>query len=102
MPAIELMGNHTLKVTTMSGIAGLNSRHDLHRFDLSEVIGLEIGQAITTAPGLTIDAEQRNYHIFHVPEALGKALVPAQEFVRENGVKPVLGFGGLLPSGDLS
>jgi len=40
--------------------------------------------------------------VFHVPVARGSAYIPAQEeFVIPCGVSSVLGFGGLLPSGNL-
>jgi len=49
-----------------------------------------------------LDTEQSNFNVFHVPEAQGSPYVPAQkEFVIPYGVKSVVGFGGLLPTGDL-
>jgi hypothetical protein len=40
--------------------------------------------------------------VFHVAEALGSPFVPAQDpFVKRHGVRSVLGFGGMLPTGDL-
>jgi hypothetical protein len=68
---------------------------------LIQQIGLDIAQVVGTSPSLMIDADQQNYNVFHVPDALGSPFVPAQDFVRENGVKSVIGFGGLFPSGDL-
>lgn len=68
---------------------------------LIQQIGLDIAQVVGTASPLMLDADQQNYNVFHVPEALGSSYVPAQDFVRQNGVKSVLGFGGLFPSGDL-
>ena len=44
----------------------------------------------------------RAYDVFFVPEALGSKLVPAQAgFVVPYGIRSVVGFGGLLVSGDL-
>ena len=64
--------------------------------------GLAIGTLITPAADVILDAEQHTYNVFHVPEAAGSPYIPAQqEFVRPYGVRSVLGFGGLLPSGDL-
>lgn len=68
---------------------------------LIQQIGLNIAQVIGPSPALMIDGDQQNYNVFHVPDALGSPYVPAQDFVREAGVRSVLGFGGLLPSGDL-
>jgi serine phosphatase RsbU (regulator of sigma subunit)/anti-sigma regulatory factor (Ser/Thr protein kinase) len=39
--------------------------------------------------------------VFHVEDARGSPLVPAQDFVAAHGIASVLGFGGLLPSGEL-
>jgi two-component system NtrC family sensor kinase len=68
---------------------------------LIQQIGLDIGQVIGDGRSLMIDAEQRNYNVFHVPEAQGSPFVPAQDFVRQYGVKSVIGFGGMLPSAEL-
>jgi hypothetical protein len=68
---------------------------------LIQQIGVDIAQVVGSAPNLMIDADRQSYNVFHVPEALGSPFVPAQDFVRENGVRSVLGFGGLLPNGDL-
>jgi hypothetical protein len=44
----------------------------------------------------------RNYGIFHVDEALGSPVIPAQEtFVRRHGIRSVVGFGGSLSTGDV-
>jgi hypothetical protein len=50
---------------------------------------------IASAPGETEG-------VFHVEEAAGSPFIPAQEgFVDRYGIHSVLGFGGLLPSGEL-
>ena len=41
------------------------------------------------------------YGVFHVPEAKGSPYIPAQDFVDRYGIRSVVGFGGVLPSGDL-
>lgn len=46
--------------------------------------------------------DQRRYNVFYVPEALDSPHVPAQsDFVVPYGIRSVLGFGGVLPSGAL-
>ena len=47
------------------------------------------------------DLDQRTYNVFFVPEAQGHPSIPAQDFVARYGVKSALGFGGILPSGNL-
>ena len=64
--------------------------------------GLEISDLVTPSPALLVTLGQRNFNVFHVAEVEGSAHVPAQdEFVRPYGIKSALGFGGMLPSGDL-
>lgn len=64
-------------------------------------IGLDIQQVIRVDDSIILDLERQNYNVFHVPEAAGSAFVPAQDFVVAHGIRSVLGFGGLFPSGDL-
>jgi signal transduction histidine kinase len=64
--------------------------------------GFDLGVLLAPGGDLLVDLEQRTYNVFHVPEARGSPFVPAQEdFVLPLGVRSVLGFGGLLPSGQL-
>jgi len=65
-------------------------------------LGLSFSALQKPDAALMLDTEQSAFNVFHVPEALGSPHVPAQkEFVIPYGVKSVVGFGGLLPTGDL-
>ena len=65
-------------------------------------LGVEIGMLLSPEGRLMIDSEQHSFNVFHVENAQGSPYIPAQtEFVRPYGVHSVLGFGGLLPTGDL-
>ncbi len=65
-------------------------------------MGGSIEAALQPNPQLILDAEQRAFNVFHVEHAEGAPAIPAQDgFVRPYGIRSVLGFGGLLPSGDL-
>lgn len=65
-------------------------------------LGLSLGAVLSPSPELVLELEQRSYNVFFVPEALGSPFIPAQQnFVIPYHVKSVLGFGGLLPSGDV-
>jgi len=65
-------------------------------------LDIEIESLLERRAPLMIDSEQQSYNVFHVPDAVGSPYIPAQEgFVIPFGVKSVLGFGGLLPSGNL-
>jgi hypothetical protein len=64
--------------------------------------GLEAEALIAPDPRLLVDLEQKSYNVFHVPEARNSPYVPAQgNFVVPYGIQSVVGFGGLLPSGNL-
>lgn len=69
---------------------------------LIQQFGLEIGTVLAPDPNLLADLEQKTYNVFHVAQAANSAFVPAQaEFVTPCRVQSVLGFGGILPSGNL-
>ncbi|HEY6446918.1 MAG TPA: hypothetical protein VIY53_10690 [Acidobacteriaceae bacterium] len=68
---------------------------------LIQQIGVDIAQIIRPDNGIMLDLDRQNYNVFHVPEAEGSPFVPAQDFVRENRIKSVLGFGGIFPSAEL-
>jgi hypothetical protein len=59
------------------------------------------GRAVShDCPTDTLD--QRKFGVFHVPVATNSPFIPAQnDFVAPYGVASVLGFGGMLPDGDL-
>lgn len=69
---------------------------------LIQQLGLELSAVIEPDADLIMDLEQKTFNVFHVPEAQGSAFVPAQqEFVIPANIRSVLGFGGMLPSGNL-
>lgn len=58
--------------------------------------------AIVGPPNQILVTSTKTFGIFHVADALGSPHIPAQaEFVEPHAIKSVVGFGGLLPSGDL-
>jgi hypothetical protein len=69
---------------------------------LVKQFGLEINTILKPDPSLLLDLARTSFNVFHVPEAKGSPYVPAQEeFVIPCGIKSVLSFGGMLPSGHL-
>ncbi len=65
-------------------------------------LGIALDTLVDPAPGLVVDADQHTFNVFHVSEAKGCPYIPAQqEFVVPYGIRSVLGFGGLLPPGEL-
>ena len=69
---------------------------------LIEELGLDLESVIRgNAPDVRV-ADSKTYDVFHVKEAFGSPSIPAQdEFVVPYGITSVLGFGGLLRSGEL-
>jgi hypothetical protein len=64
--------------------------------------GLDIADVVKPEATLMLELEQRTFNVFHVEEAAGSPFVPAQQdFVVPFGIRSVLGFGGMLPDGNL-
>jgi hypothetical protein len=65
-------------------------------------MGLTVSEVVRPVPSLLLDLERQTFNVFHVENAAGSEFVPAQEtFILPYRVRSVLGFGGLLPSGEL-
>jgi PAS domain S-box-containing protein len=65
-------------------------------------LGINVDATLRSKPKLLIDEDEHTFNVFYVPDAVGNPFVPIQhEFVIPYGVRSVLGFGGLLPSGNL-
>jgi hypothetical protein len=69
---------------------------------LIQQFGVELSAVLRPDPSLLLDLEPKTYNVFHVAQAVGSPYVPDQErFVLPCSVRSVLGFGGLLYTGDL-
>jgi hypothetical protein len=68
---------------------------------LIRALGLDIATAIAPRGEIVRDLAGKTYGVFHVAEAKGSTYIPAQDFVVRYGIRSVVGFGGVLPSGDL-
>ena len=65
-------------------------------------LGIDVATVLKPDPSLVLEMEQKTYNVFFVQDAAGSLFIPAQEnFVIPYKVRSVLGFGGLLPSGDI-
>ncbi len=62
--------------------------------------GLELAEVVEPAT-VVRDRKGKNYGVFHVEQALGSLVIPAQEFVVRHRIGSVVGFGGSLATGDL-
>jgi signal transduction histidine kinase len=64
-------------------------------------LGVEVGDLLNDSPELLVEPEV-SFNTFYVPCARGSPHIPAQrEFVEAAGIESVLGFGGMLPLGDI-
>jgi hypothetical protein len=69
---------------------------------LIQQFGLEVSSVIDPSPTLITKEPHKAYNVFYVPEAAGSPHIPAQDqFVLPYKIQSVLGFGGMLPSGNL-
>lgn len=64
--------------------------------------GLQISDLVAASSEALQPHEGKTYNVFHVQQALGSPSIPAQkDFVERYGIRSVLGFGGILRTGDL-
>jgi len=71
-------------------------------WQLIQQLGLEVATVVEPDAALMMDFARRNFNVFHVPEAVGSPYLPDQaDFVIPFGIHSVVGFGGMLPSGNL-
>jgi hypothetical protein len=69
---------------------------------LVKQFGLEVHSVLDPDLKILMDLEQTTFNVFYIPEAAGSPYITAQEeFVIPYQIKSVLGFGGMLPSGNL-
>jgi PAS domain S-box-containing protein len=65
-------------------------------------MGMKIETALNPDSRLILDADQHTFNVFHVEQAQGNPSIPAQaDFVKPYGIRSALGFGGVLPGGEL-
>jgi hypothetical protein len=65
-------------------------------------MGIEINDLVAPDRDTIKGQDGKTYNVFHVEQAKGSPSIPAQkEFVERYNVQSVLGFGGLLRTGDL-
>ncbi len=68
--------------------------------ELIRAMGFAISDVISPRPQL-LDDSGKTYNVFHVEKALASEFIPVQDnFVKRFGIESVVGFGGLLSSGE--
>lgn len=69
---------------------------------LFEDLGIDVERLVSGAEPTSRGPSAKTYDVFHVEEALGSPFIPAQSaFVIPHRIASVVGFGGLLRSGEL-
>ncbi|MBV7337460.1 GAF domain-containing sensor histidine kinase [Chloroflexi bacterium TSY] len=69
---------------------------------LIQQFGLDLDVVVHPSPALLVDLEHKTFNVFHVAEAAGSPYIPAQtDFVAPFAIQSVVGFGGMLPKGNL-
>ena len=69
---------------------------------LIKEFGMDVTSVLAPSPEIIRELAGKRHGVFHVENAVGSPYIPAQDdFVRRYGIKSVLGFGGMLFSGDL-
>jgi CheY-like chemotaxis protein len=69
---------------------------------LIDRLDIEVAQVVSPAPNLFLNPREKAYNVLYVPEALGDTSIVAQQtFVSPHKIRSVIGFGGLLPTGDM-
>jgi hypothetical protein len=69
---------------------------------LVKQLGVDVAAVVQPDAQLIVDLHQRTFNVFYVPEALGSPHIPAQQdFVVPHQIRSVVGFGGVLPGGEL-
>ena len=69
---------------------------------LLQQLGVEFEVLLKSNSELLVDQGPSSFNVFYVPEASQSPHIPAQEeFVRPMRIQSVLGFGGMLPLGDI-
>jgi hypothetical protein len=69
---------------------------------LIQQLGLRVAHVVRPDPALLLDTNERSHNVFHVARAKGSPYIVAQaEFVERYGIESVIGFGGMVATGDL-
>jgi hypothetical protein len=69
---------------------------------LIKQMGVKVSTVLRPDPALLLDMRDTSHNVFHVPKALGSPFIVAQnEFVIPYQIESVIGFGGMVASGDL-
>ena len=65
-------------------------------------LGIDVPRVVNPSPSLFLNPKEKRYNVMYVPHALNSEVIVAQgEFVVPYNIHSVVGFGSLLPTGDM-
>jgi hypothetical protein len=65
-------------------------------------LGVEVEAFLSGTNDLLVEPAPSSFNVFYVPDAASSSYIPDQDgFVEPMGIRSVLGFGGMLPGGDI-
>lgn len=71
-------------------------------YALIHQLGIPVPSLLENDQGIMLDVHQHSFNVFHVVRAEGSPHIPAQkQFVIPHRIKSVVGFGGMLPTGEM-
>jgi hypothetical protein len=88
-------GHHAIPLPTVEFVKSAPMIAELVRS-----VGLDAADLVSPRPEVLRAAQGKTYNVFYVRDADGSQYIPAQDFVSRYGVRSVLGFGGVLLTGE--
>ncbi|MGR3178479.1 MAG: hypothetical protein ACUZ8E_10525 [Candidatus Anammoxibacter sp.] len=65
-------------------------------------LGLDVNSVLVPDSNIIVELEKKTFNVFHVEDAAGNQYVVAQDdFVVPCGIRSVIGFGGMMASGNI-
>jgi hypothetical protein len=87
-------GHHAIPLPSVEFVKGAPMIAELVRS-----VGLDAADLVSPRPEVLRGTQGKTYNVFYVPDAVESRYIPAQDFVSRYGVCSVLGFGGVLLTG---
>ncbi len=93
----DSQGHKAIPLASEEFVAGIPMISELIR-----QFGFEISRLVSPQPDTFLTIEENPFSVFFIKEAQGSPYIPAQDhFVIPYGVQSVLGFGSMLPTGNI-
>jgi hypothetical protein len=70
-------------------------------YELIYQLGIDASSVLNPDPTLAFELEKEIIKVYYIPDASDSPYIPQNDFAIPFGIKSVLGFGGILPTGNL-